>query len=179
MKLQDGRRAFLFCFMAGFMAGILYANVLAGEYLLNMGILDSYFLESYEKSEMDMRGYLCYLLYLRVPPVVVLGMTAATKFRKAAALGFVLWTGFSGGLILTAAVMKMGVRGIALCLAGILPQAFFYVAAYLMFLWFLYFYPQVKWNLSKTVCFVLFLIVGILLEGYVNPAVMRIFLQTF
>lgn len=111
-------------------------------------------------------------------PVLILGALGCTKLRKGIVAAFVLWTGFSSGLLFTSAVIKMGVKGIILCLIALIPQFLFYAAGYLALLWYLYTYPQVRWNLTKTVIFLLLMAVGILLECYVNPVIMQMFIQT-
>lgn len=178
VEMREKKRRFVLVYMAGFLAGILYANLISGDYILNAGILDDFFLEGYIKTDIDMSGYLWYVAYTRLIPVVILAAAGSTKFKKGAVIGFLLWTGFSCGIILAAAVMKMGIKGILLCLLSLFPQCLCYVTAYVMLLWFLYFYPKVRWNISKTICFLLFLLTGIMLECYVNPVVMKIFLQT-
>lgn len=178
MKIRESKRNFVLFYMAGFFVGILYANLISGDYILNAGILDDFFLEGYIKADIDMSGYFCYVAYVRLLPAAVLAASASTKFRKGAALGCIVWTGFSCGIILAAAVMKMGVKGIVLCLISMLPQCICYVIAFIMLLWFLYFYPQVRWNVSKTICFCVFMLLGIVLECYVNPVIVKLFLQT-
>lgn len=164
--------------MAGFFVGILYANLMSRDYITSIGILDNFFLEQYVQVEIDTAEFLWYVAYIRSLPAVLLFAAGCTRLRKGAALAYISWTGFSSGMILVAAVMKMGVKGIILCLISLIPQIFFYVAAYLMLLWFLYAYPNVRWNASKTVCFVLFLLVGIILEAYINPVILKMFLKT-
>ena len=48
----------------------------------------------------------------------------------------------------------------------------------MILLWYFFSYPESRWNLSKTVSFLLFIAVGILLECYVNPVIMQMFLKT-
>lgn len=178
MKIRESRKYFVLCYMAGFFIGILYANLVSGDYIANIGILDNYFLEQYTQMEINTAEFLWYAAYLRLLPVMLLFAAGCTKLRKAAALAYIVWTGFSSGMILVTAVMKMGVKGIILCLLCLLPQFVCYVAAYLMLLWFLFAYPAVRWNVSKTVCFALFMLTGILLECYVNPVIVKMFLRT-
>ena len=65
-----------------------------------------------------------------------------------------------------------------LCLIALIPHFVFYAAGYIVLLWYLFTYPEAKWNLSKTVSMLLFVAVGILLECYVNPIIMELFLKT-
>ena len=73
---------------------------------------------------------------------MILGLAGCTKFRKAAVLLFLMWTGLLSGLILTVAVMQRGFGGILLCLVGVLPQLPLYTAGYLILLWFLFHSPS-------------------------------------
>ena len=78
----------------------------------------------------------------------------------------------------------------AVCIitAGIVKLSFYTVeqsansiavlTGYLALLWYLYTYPQIRWNLTKTVIFLLLLAVGMLLECYVNPVLMQLFIRT-
>lgn len=178
MKIRENKSYFVLCYMAGFFAGILYANLVSGDYIAGTGILDDYFLEQYVQVEIDTAEFLWYVAYIRLFPVLLLSAFGCTRIRKGAAFGYIIWTGFSSGMILVTAVMKMGVKGIILCLICLTPQAVCYVAGYLMLLWFLCSYPAVRWNLSKTVCCALFMLTGILLECYVNPVIVKMFVRT-
>lgn len=164
--------------MSGFFAGILYANFVSKDYIAGIGIFNEFFLEQYTQMEIDIGEFLWYVAYIRLYPVVILAALGCTRLRKGVAAAYIIWTGCSCGMILTAAVMKMGVKGIILCLIGLTPQILCYAAGYLMLLWYLFFYPKTRWNLSKTVSFALFMLMGIVLECYVNPIIMKMFLRT-
>ena len=58
------------------------------------------------QTPIDNSEYFWYLLRLRITPLVILGLAGCTKFRKAAVLLFLMWTGLLSGLILTVAVMQ-------------------------------------------------------------------------
>ncbi len=178
MRIQENGKHFVLCYMLGFCAGILYANLVVKDYIISMGILSEYFLNEYSADDIQTAEYLWYVARIRMTPVLILGALGCTKLRKGIVAAFVLWTGFSSGLLFTSAVIKMGVKGIILCLIALIPQFLFYAAGYLALLWYLYTYPQVRWNLTKTVIFLLLMAVGILLECYVNPVIMQMFIQT-
>lgn len=178
VRIQENGKHFALFYMLGFCAGILYANLFAKDYIISMGILSEYFLNQYSADDIQIGEYLWYVTRIRLAPVFVLGALGCTRLRKGAAAVFILWTGFSSGLLFTSAVIKMGVKGIILCLIAIVPQFLFYIAGYLALLWYLYTYPQIHWNLTKTVIFLLLMAVGILLECYVNPVIMQMFIRT-
>lgn len=178
VKIQENRKFFVLFYMLGFMAGILYANVLAGDYIASMGIFSDFFLNQYCQTEVHAGEFLWYILRVRAAPLLFLGIAGCTKFRKGVVLLFLVWTGFSCGMIMTAAVMQMGIKGVILCVVGLMPHVLFYTAGYVMLLWYLFCYPQIKWDFMKSVCFVLLIAVGVVLECYVNPALMKMFLKT-
>ena len=133
MKVQEIKKYFVLFYMFGFLAGILSANFIAGEYLADLGIFHEFFMEQYMQTPIDNSEYFWYLLRLRITPLVILGLAGCTKFRKAAVLLFLMWTGLLSGLILTVAVMHRGFGGILLCLVGVLPQLPLYTAGYLIY----------------------------------------------
>lgn len=95
-----------------------------------------------------------------------------------AAVLFLVWTGISGGILISTAVISMGIRGSFLCIVGIFPQFIFYIPAYLILIWYCWSYPQNRWNRQKTVFVSLAVSTGMLLEIYVNPSLVRAFLST-
>ena len=167
----------MFC-MLGFLTGIIYANLMSKDYIASMGIFSELFLSQYTQAEIDVMEFMWYVIRVRVLPLVLVAALGCTRLRKGIAGGFLAWTGFCAGMIMTSAVLKMGVKGVILCLIALMPHFLFYAAGYIVLLWYLFTYPEARWNLSKTVCIALFLIVGILLECYVNPIIMELFLKT-
>ena len=74
---------------------------------------------------------------------------------------------------MTSAVLQTGIRGIFLCLAALFPHFLFYGAAWVILLWYFFQYPKVEWNRMKTLGFFLLTAVGVLLECYVNPVLLK------
>lgn len=178
MKILENKKYFVLFGMLGFLAGIVYANLISRDYIANMGIFNTYFLEQYQQTDINVTEYIWYIARVRVTPLILLIIAGGSRIRKAAAAFCLVWTCFLGGLLMTSAVMKMGIRGMVLCLIALVPHMIFYGAGYLILLWYLLNYPIVRWNLSKTVCMVLFVMLGIVTECYVNPVVMQLFLKT-
>lgn len=161
--------------MLGFLAGIFYANLLSKAYLTESGIFNEYFLSQYAQTEINVREYLFYLLQVRLLPLSVLCILGYTRFRKVASAGWLAWTGFSCGILAVSSVLKMGIRGIGLCLTGMFPHMIFYSIAYMVVIWCLYRHPEVRWNLTKTAVVAVMMGCGILLEAYINPQIVRWF----
>ena len=82
---------------------------------------------------------------------------------------YLLWTGMSGGILLSEAVAELGMKGSILCVAGLFPQFLFYVPAVLVLLRFCWNYPQNQWNRQKTFFVCGLFLIGIFLESCLNP----------
>ena len=178
MKVQQHKKHLLIIFMAGFLIGILYTNIISRQYITVSGIFNEYYLRQYVNTEVIAAEYIWYILPMRAGPFIALAVLGYTKLKKIAVIGYLLWTGFSVGVIAVSAVIQMGMRGILLFIVGIIPQFIFYILAYTIVLWYLYTYPDAKWNSGKTTFVFLTLVMGILMEVYVNPGLMRMFIQT-
>ena len=164
--------------MPRFLQDVHYLNAAAKKYVAEPGIFSEYFLDQFQTVKIEAGEYLWYLLRLRVLPFLALLALSMTKMRRVAAALFLLWTGMSAGILISTAVLSMGIRGSFLCIAGILPQFIFYIPAYLILLWYCWSYPKSSWNRQKTLFILIALTAGILLEIYVNPSIVRAFLST-
>ncbi|WP_072525430.1 hypothetical protein [Clostridium sp. Marseille-P3244] len=178
MKIFHSRKQFLVFFMPGFLLGIIYVNFFARKYVAEPGIFSDYFLNQFQKVQVDAREYIWYLLRVRALPLFALAGLSFTKARKISAVLFLIWTGISGGIFISMGVLNMGIRGSLLCMIGLLPQFLFYIPAYLVLLWHCYTLPQSQWNRQKIIFVSLMMSVGILLELYVNPVIVKAFLST-
>lgn len=178
MRIQENKKFLAVFCMLGFLAGIIYANLMSKDYIASIGIFNDFFLDQYSQAEIDVMEYMWYVIRIRVTPVILIAALGSTKLRRAVAAAFLAWTGFGGGMIMTSAVLKMGIKGLILCLIALTPHFIFYAAGYMVLLWYLYTCPESKWNMAKTVSMILFITVGVLLECYVNPIIMELFLKT-
>ena len=156
MKMFHVKRQLLALFMPGFLLGILYVNLEAEQFAAGAGIFSEYFLKQYRAADILTGEYIWYLLQVRLLPFLVLLGSAFTKFRKAAVILFLIWTGFSAGLLFSMAVLP----------------------AYLIVVWYAYCYPRMQWNIQKSLVSGGLLLVGIVLELYVNPVLVGAFLKT-
>lgn len=164
-------------YFIGFAAGILYANFIARNYVTMTGIFHEYFLNQYTQVTIVKEDYLWYLLRWRAMPLALMICMANLGFRKITAAGILLWTGFAAGILSVAAVLRMGIGGMLLCIAGIFPQYIFYVPAYLLLIRYYYRYPQSEWNGTKSGFVAIMMVAGILSEVYFNPVIVRWFVK--
>ena len=151
MKILHTRKQLFAFFMPGFLLGILYVNLIMKQYTAEPGIFSDYFLKQYQSVSIVAEEYIWYLIKIRAVPFLILLGLAFTKMRKAASIAFLVWTGFSSGMLLSMAVLSMGIKGSILCIVGILPQFLLYVPAYMFIIWYSYTYPQNKCNTQKSI----------------------------
>lgn len=177
MKIQQNKKQLTVFYMAGFLIGILYANLISKRYITSSGIFSEYFLSQYASIEVIAEEYIAYIFRVRIFPMITVIIFGQTKLRKLMVFFSFIWIGFSGGMLIVAAIVQLGAKGILLCMIGITPQFLFYILAYMVVLWHFYRYPISKWNYGKTVFVVLTMVLGIVTEAYVNPILMKMFIN--
>lgn len=177
VKIQQRKRFITAFYMVGFLVGILYANLISRQYIMASGIFSEYFLSQYAAIEVIAEEYLSYILQVRLVPIIVLVIFGQTRFRKPMVIFWLVWVGFSSGMLLVAAIVQLGAKGILLCVIGSTPQFVFYLLSYVVLLWYFYTYPASRWNYGKTVFVILTLVLGIASEAYVNPILMKMFIN--
>ena len=164
--MREHTKIWVAVYAAGVMAGILYANLIAQESIMQMGIFAENHLTESVKVCVPGLEYICY--------IVRITLAGATRWKKTSAVLFFLWTGFLAGVLFCAAVLQLGIKGIFICVLALLPHMPFYVAAYVAILIYLLNYPGVnRWNINKTTGVLILYAIGIFLECYVSPAVPR------
>ena len=176
VKIHSGTDYLIY--MLGFFLGIIYLNVASTRYVVDVGIWSEWFRSQYLGYDLKSFDYMWYIAQIRLLPAGGLAILGGTKFRKIAAYLFLLWAGLASGMILTSALLMLGVKGLILCVISMLPHFLCYIPAYAMLLLYLFRYPVSEWNSTKTLSFVLFLTMGIALECLVNPVLLKMFLRT-
>ncbi|MCR1840603.1 stage II sporulation protein M [Murimonas intestini] len=180
-------------FAAGFLTGILGVNLWGKEDISQAGILSTYYISQYKYLQIDSGALFFFLLFRRVKWLVLLWALGYTAVGLPAALIYGAWMGLSAGIVMTVAVMKMGLSGLLFCLGAMLPQNLIYLPVILIFLYFVCQKGREKYQRGKLVtglqwdndytaaagiCLLLF-VLGILTESYVNPWVLRQLLNIF
>ena len=172
--MREHTKIWVAVYAAGVMAGILYANLIAQESIMQMGIFAENHLTESVKVCVPGLEYIWYIVRMRLLPICILTLAGETICKKASAVLFFLWTGFLAGVLFCAAVLQLGIKGIFICVLALLPHMPFYVAAYVAILIYLLNYPVVnRWNINKTTGVLILFAIGIFLECYVSPAVLR------
>ena len=177
MKVFHVKKQLAALFMPGFLIGIIYVNFLAKKYVAAPDLFSEYFLDQFRGVQIDEKEYLWYLLRIRCVPFFMLSGLALTKLKKVSAGLFLGWTGISVGVLVSLAASNLGMKGCLLCLIGVSPQFLFYIPAYFMILKYCNESEDGRWNRQKTIFVGLMMSLGIITELYVNPVLVKLFLN--
>jgi hypothetical protein len=147
--------------------------------------------------DVDGTVLLRYTLFERAKIAFVLVIFSTTFIGIAASYMFVIWQGTLIGMFITAAVIRFGLKGILLMLVGALPQQLLLIPAWVMLLnWCCqlcckFYFPhkdrEAMANLSHylvrkgiTLLWIIgVVIIGSILESYVNPILVTELLGVF
>lgn len=165
------------CILLSFLAGILYVNLMAKDICDTNAVFDTYTLKQYKNMDIDTGRFFLYLLRIRIVPIGVLTALMFTRFRKIAVWGTICWTCFLGGFLMTTAVLCMGIKGSLLCVLAGFPHMLFYLIVYAIVLWYGLVYPRGHWDMTKTVFITGTMLAGIFLEAYLNPVIIKLFIE--
>ena len=121
MRIQGEQKYVLLAGMTGFLLGICSANLWMKQYVLDIGILNQYFLEQYNQADIVYEAYLWYLVKSRGTPFVLLLAAAGTRYRKMAVMLTVVWLGFCFGMVICMAIIKLGSKGIVHIVTALAP----------------------------------------------------------
>ena len=119
-------------FVPGVMLGIAFSWVYGKKYLEYAGILSTYYLQRYHYMAPSREQLFFFLLRERGMGAIVLCALSATAAKKLVICLFSCWAGFCAGTYFTMLGLKFGLRGLAFGALGMLPQYFFYTAAYFL-----------------------------------------------
>ena len=103
MKAFRTGHYFLALFFTGFLTGILIVNYIWGEQLSLIGTFTEVYLMRLKNEKISfqqVRGIFFLMLFLAM----------GIRIRKIVAAFFLLWTGMSGGILLSEAVAELGIN---------------------------------------------------------------------
>lgn len=164
-------------YLLGFVVGILYTNVLAKADVVAVGMFGELALGRYRQTDFQTVSYLLYLCRVRLIPVGGLFLLSLTKIRRLAVIVLLVWSGFLCGIMFASAILRLGMKGMVLCIVSFVPQIPFYVFAYGILLLHLLYDRKIKWDFQKIMVISLAICIGIGLEWYINPLMVKMVLK--
>lgn len=188
----------LYLFMIGLFLGILIVNVGYDAWIKDGSLLGTDMIARLKNSVPDSGGLFGYIVKHRLFTVCMLGLLATTIIGLPAVCGYICYIGLAAGCLLSVAVIRYGIRGLLLMAAGIFPQGILLIPSYIaLFVWavsvnrMLYSknpYKEYYIRYSRQVYLtkglqiigiVAVVIMGCLLESYVNPKMLHFILKIF
>ncbi|MBS6397690.1 MAG: hypothetical protein KH452_11170 [Clostridiales bacterium] len=162
----------LILFFAGLLAGILFVQT--QEDAVFAGIFSEYFLNQYASLKIDHKKLMWYVSGCRLGQYALLVCCGALTQAPLIIRVLIFGLGMTWGTMTSISTLRLGFRGMVICVAGVMPQMFFYLPAFgwiLIWIW--------KQGYSRKKYFFLavagffFLIFGIITEVYLNPLILQ------
>ena len=94
MRIERAKQYFAAAFMAGFIGGILFANLTVKDYVTTSGIFNPYFLKQYAQSEIEAGEYILYLCGIRLIPLLLIVFLGQTGSEGLSPLQYLSGPGF-------------------------------------------------------------------------------------
>lgn len=187
-----------YLFLIGLFIGILIVNLGHDTWIQNGSLLNADMMNRLKHSRPEGAGMVAYILRHRLSAVCMLSLLATTMIGLPVLCAYICFTGLSAGCLLSVAVIRYGIRGLLFVAAALFPQAFFLIPAYAgLFLWAVGFNRTLyasRTNLAgyerfsnrfyfgkcaQIVGIIAVVIIGCLLESYVNPNILHFVLKIF
>lgn len=181
-------RIWLYLFLGSFLTGVLIMNMADDMLLGEEGIFSTTSINRLKYIEIDEGSFFRYVLRQRMGGCIVMLVLSTTVLGMIAAYAVVLWQGIMTGMVITAATIRYGIKGILLILGGMFPHQCLLIPAGVMLLgWCLENYSCIHiCGKGVAPCFrnkrqqllhqglslmwiLLVLFIGCILESYVNP----------
>lgn len=189
----------IYVFLFGFFLGVFLMNIWKSSLLAETGFLDEEMLYQLKYMQIDGHVFFFYVLKKRLALFFMLLVFATTYLGVAVTYGALVWFGFSSGMLMAAVLIRYGLKGILLICASVLPQYIVYVPVFWLLLnWcyeicrLLYFpakmYEENRYRSRRTLLMakgmqalilLAVVIIGVLLESYVNPIILISLLKIF
>lgn len=175
-KLTEHELLFGICFFAGIVWITLLSKGKTPENtLLNQSLSGAFLEEGWNQGAL-----LLQCLYSRGMIMLLLILLAYTPLRKLTFRMVTTWVGISFGMLFKLFFCWYGVSGLGLLLVSILPHFLFYWMAYGLLYWEM---DRQRIRLTKSPVGILIamgvVIMGIAIESYVNPFLLRAYLKIF
>ena len=159
-------------FFAGIIAGVLIAQTKATT--ADTGLFSEYFLNQYASLSVNIEKLFLYIGGYRISQYLAVVCAGFLPLAPAILTGLLFLTGMLWGTMAGISVIQLGGKGLMICVAGLLPQIFFYVPA---FGWVILWTSCGGSNRKKYVFLaalgLFFLFFGVACEAVLNPGLVR------
>lgn len=187
-----------YLFMISLFIGILVVNLGHEAWIQNGSLFGTEMMSRLKNSRPKGAGMVAYILRRRLSAVCMLSLISTTMIGLPVLGAYICYTGLAAGCLLSVAVIRYGIRGLLFMAAALFPQAILLIPAYAaLFLWAVslnrtlyasrnnlagYERFSGRFYLGKCVQMIgimAVVIMGCLLESYVNPNILHFVLKIF
>lgn len=116
-------------FFSGLLLGILFVDLWGDTYLGGSKFLENEMLPTIRQTTFDARSLFFYLCKDRTAGFLLFWLLGYTAFGWITQLLLFAWIGFAGGAFMSLFVVNMGLAGVLIFLAMLLPQWIFYAVS--------------------------------------------------
>jgi len=175
--------------MGIFLCGVVCANIMGVAFAKDFGLINTFYMDRYVYTDTLEKELFVYLFYQRVPEMLLLIILSIGIYKTLVVDCYMAYICFSAGFLSVISIMNYGIAGIGLAIALYFPHWILYIS--MLGIWqnsLLYYKQKKKYsglyasNQKKTVvvpfCIGMLgvfvcLNVGIFLESYVNPYILK------
>lgn len=191
-------RSWLYLFLGSFLLGVLVMNMGNDVLLGDAGIFNTASMNRLKYIEINSGSFFIYVLRRRMGMCLGMLLLSTTGLGLLAVYGAVFWQGLMTGMVITASVIRYGIKGILLILGGVFPHQCLLIPAVVMLLgwcmenyyWFHrygkgtipYFRTRKQQFFHQGILLlwiILVMLIGCLLESYVNPILVSDLVKIF
>ncbi|MBS6180933.1 MAG: stage II sporulation protein M [Erysipelotrichaceae bacterium] len=166
------------CFLAGSVAGTIFANLAFPYRSGETEVLGIYVMEKLKEQKISSETYFCFLLEQRCRGWLFFSLAGMTVAARMAVIAGMAGMGFLAGAAGSMAVLQYGVKGMGLFLAANLPQGIVYTPSMLLLVTEIYRGNGKIWKkpgslireyLTVSLLCLFGVLLGIVLETFGNP----------
>lgn len=187
-----------YLFLGSFFLGVFLMNMGNETLLAEEGIFSTASVSRLKYIEIDNGRFLRYVLRHRMGEGIGLILLSTTGIGLAAVYVWVIWQGVLAGMTITAAIIRFGMKGLLLLLGGLFPHQLLLVPAQVMLLGWCYennrtvqrqggcappFYMGKKQQFLRQgialLWILIVILIGCILESYVNPMLISDLVKIF
>ncbi|MCH5251041.1 MAG: stage II sporulation protein M [Lachnospiraceae bacterium] len=188
----------LYLFMLGLFLGILFVNIRHDVWIKDDGLLNAEMMKQLKNSELNGSYLFGYIVRHRISVILIVSLLASTVIGLPIVCAYVCYLGASAGCMLSVAVIRYGIRGVFFIAASIFPQGLLLIPAYfLLFIWSLDCNRSLYTNIDgmqgryflgrqvllrkgiKLIGILILVLLGCIVESYVNSQILHFVLKIF
>ena len=196
--LRDYAKNAVRIFFLGIIIGIILIFLCRGRLQTDIYLLNEEWILSVQNRTLDSKALYIYILLKRIKEMGIMVLFATTFAGLVCLYGYIGTVGVGVGVLTAIACLRYGIKGLVLILVASFPQMIFYLPSFLYLFHLCYqlciklYYPHkdywkingsTKVFLLKNILFacitLVVVIIGTVMESYVNPKIFLEFVKNF